>query len=166
MEVAHLILFILISLKSSFSLEDFGNCDFFQRLTATSQFTIVSTGYPQNYLSNTKCRWAAEAPMGYKVSLNCYDVRLPSSLSCANDLLSVSPSGRADLSDGKRFCGNSPFQVYSTSYRMTIAHKVGPFSKGGKFRCDIKAVKNYCSCGVRNRGRIGEIKSSPQSTQT
>lgn len=156
MKVARLILFILNSLKSYFALEEYGNCDFFQRVTATSQFTIVSTGYPQNYLSNTKCRWAAEAPPGYKISLNCNDVRIPFSLSCANDLLSVSTTGRADLGDGKRYCGNSPFQVYSTSYRITIAHKVGPFSKGGKFRCDIKAVKNDCTCGVRNRGRIGE----------
>lgn len=156
MKVARLILITLISLKSCSTLEDYNNCDFFQRITATSQFSIVSTGYPRTYFSNTKCRWTAEAPMGYRISLNCHDVRIPTSLNCANDSLSVSPTGRADLSDGKRYCGNAPFQVYSTSYRMTIAHKAGSYSRGGLFYCMVKAVKNDCNCGVRNRGKIGE----------
>lgn len=156
--------FLLISLNSILlikTLDDYGDCDYFQRLSITSQYKITSPGYPRNYLKNTKCRWITEAPLGYKVSLNCNDVRIPFSLSCKNDNLYVSATGRADFADGKLHCGNSPFQVVSTSYRMTMALQVGSLSSGGgggggKFSCIVKAVKNNCSCGVRNRGKIGK----------
>lgn len=150
------ILFFVFLFEFSFSFDEFGDCDFFQKLTTTSQFTITSPGYPESYTRGTQCRWAAEAPPGYKISLNCYEVQLSSTLSCLGDNLSVSQSGRVDLADAKRFCGSSPFEVESTGYPMTIALKVGGISKGGRFRCSVKAVKNNCECGTRNRGKIGK----------
>lgn len=152
------ILFLLILSDFSITLDQYGNCDFFQKLSTTSQFTITSPRYPGNFLRDTKCRWAAEAPPGFKISLNCFEFQLPSSSWCSLDNLSISQTGRVDLGDAKRFCGWSPFQVESTSYRMTIALNVGRFSKGGRFRCSIRALKNNCNCGVRNRGKIGKVQ--------
>lgn len=153
MKLELLIFALLIEFSSP--LDQFGDCDFFQQLTSSSQFGFTSPGYPGNYAKGTQCRWAAEAPPGFKISLDCYEVQLPSSLSCSKDALSVSPMGRVDLGDAKRYCGSSPFQIESTSNRMTMALRAGNLSKGGKFHCSIKAVKNNCGCGKRNRGRIG-----------
>lgn len=147
------ILFFALLIKFSSSLWE--GCDFFQKLSSTSVFTIKSPGYPDNYARGTQCRWAAEAPPGFKIVLDCQEVQLPLSASCLGDNLSVSPMGRGDLSDAKRHCGSAPFQIESTSYRMTIALSAGNLSRGGKFRCSVRSVKNNCGCGTRNKGRIG-----------
>lgn len=157
MKVSQLVIFLIIARKFSLALDEYGNCDYFQKLSTTSQFTIQSPGYPLNYLSRTKCRWGAEAPPGFKISIKCNDVRIPISFACVGDNLAISPTGRTDMADAKRYCGSSPFQLDSTNYRMTIALKAGALSNGSKFQCLIKAVKNNCSCGTRNRGRIGKM---------
>lgn len=145
-----LLLIIFLNFHLTKARDEFGTCDYFQKLTSSSQFTITSPGYPSNYTRNAKCRWTAEAPPGFKISLNCIEVQIP----CGSDNLSIIAVGS---SDPKRYCGKSPFQVDSTSYRVSIALQVGNFSSGGKFRCVIKSMLNNCSCGTRNRGRIGNV---------
>lgn len=130
-------------------------CDYYQALQINSVYTIKSPNYSQNYLRGSDCRWAAEAPPGYKILLNCNEMQLPAPFFCSDKIL-VSNTGRTDLRDARRHCGSTLFSETSTSTRMTIALKTGPFSRGGKFKCSLKAVKNNCNCGQVNRGRIGE----------
>lgn len=148
------IIFCVLLIEFSASLDQYGDCDFFQRITATSQLTISSPKYPGNYTKGTQCRWVAEAQPGYKISLNCDEVRLTSTLSCLGDNISVSTTEQVNLADAKSFC--KPFKIESTSYRMTIALRAGKNSKGGRFRCSIKTTKNNCVCGIKNRGKIGK----------
>lgn len=132
------------------------NCDYYQRLTVGATYFIASPGYSRNYKRGAECRWAAEAPPGYKISFNCNDVKLPSELSCRSDKIMVSRTGRANLGDGKVHCGEASFTETSASTRMVVALKTGKLSKGGKFRCSFRAVASTCSCGQLNRGKIGE----------
>ncbi len=137
------------------SLDQFFDCDFSQLLSTSSIYEIISPAYPGNYLKGTQCRWEAEAPQGFKISLSCSQVELSPSIACFGDKISVSTTGRLDLANSKHFC--NPFQIESASNRMTMALKAGRFSRGGRFRCKIKAVKNNCVCGKRNRGKIGKL---------
>lgn len=132
-------------------------CDYYQALKPDVTYTITSPKYSLNYLRGSDCRWAAEAPPGYRILLSCSEVRLPTSFFCSGDRILVSNAGRADLRDATRHCGSSSFSETSASNRMTIALKTGTFSRGGKFKCLLKTVGSSCSCGQVNRGRIGEF---------
>lgn len=129
-------------------------CDYFQAVKLETNYLISSPRYSQNFLGN-ECRWAAEAPPGNEISVNCTEVRLQPTLSCYGDRILVSKSGRTDLRDARRYCGGASFSESSTSTKITIALKTGSFSQGGKFKCSLKAVASRCICGQVNRGRIG-----------
>lgn len=154
LETLSIIVFLLIGKVSTQS----NGCDFYQELELDIIYTISSPRFPQRYLRGTDCRWAAEAPAGYKISLDCYEVRLPPVFQCTDkvDRILVSSVGNANLTDGKRYCGGVPFTETSSSTRMVFALKTGPFIRGGRFKCSLKAVRASCSCGQLNRGRIGE----------
>jgi hypothetical protein len=145
----------IISLVGKLSSQS-NKCDYYQALKPSVIYTISSTRYPQNYVRGTDCRWAAEAPPGYKVSLTCNEVKLPATFFCNGDRILVSLVGRADLRDGRKHCGGVAFMETSSSTRMTIALKTGQLTRGGRFKCALKAVANSCSCGQLNSGRIGE----------
>lgn len=131
-------------------------CDYYQALQPDVNYTITSPNYSQNYLRGSDCRWAAEAPPGYKILLSCNEVRLPQSFFCSGDRILVSVIGRTDLRGSTPHCGSTSFSETSASTKMTIALKTGLFSRGGKFKCSLKAVSSGCSCGLVNRGRIGQ----------
>jgi hypothetical protein len=132
------------------NLREFEKCDYHQELRPASQHTI---GYVGGYSRGISCRWAAEAPAGYKITLDCNNVQMPPSFACLGDQIQVSTAGRADMSDAKRFCG--PFRAESLGTQMTVSLKSTPTSSGGKFRCLFSTVKSKCTCGSRNRGKIG-----------
>lgn len=138
-------------------IEKVKTCDFYQALKPDVIYTIVSPNYARNYFRGTDCRWAAEAPPGFKVLLNCNEVRLPLVFLCGDriDRILVSNSGRVNLADARRHCGGVAFTETSTSTKMVIALKTTPTSRGGRFKCSLKAVPNSCRCGQLNRGRIG-----------
>lgn len=138
------------------SLSQLRGCDYYQALEPEFNYTIASPKYSENTFRPNDCRWAVEAPPGYKILLSCNEVRL-SSFFCSSDRISVSNTGRTDLRNAKQHCGSSAFSETSLSTRMTIALKTGKFSRDGKFKCSLKAVVNGCSCGQFNRGRIGEF---------
>lgn len=160
-ETLAIIAFLLIEKVSAQSKA----CDFYQAMEPNVVYTISSPKYSNNYLRGTDCRWAAEAPLGYKISLACAIVRLPSTFLCNDraDRILVSRSGKANLSDGRRHCGGVSFTETSFGDRMVIALKTSPLSRGGRFKCSLKAVANNCSCGLLNRGRIGKKKVIYQS---
>jgi hypothetical protein len=136
-------------------------CDFYQALKPGDIYDIASPRYSRNYLRGTECRWAAEAPPGYKISLECLDVRLPPSFLCNDraDRILVSRTGKVNLVDGRRHCGGVSFSEMSSSNRMVMVLKTSPLTRGGRFKCSLKAVTttNNCNCGTLNRGKIGEL---------
>jgi CUB domain len=156
LETLSIIMFLLIG-KVSTALEA---CDYYQELKPGVVYTIASPKYPKKIVRGADCRWAAETEPGYKISLDCFEVRLPPVYRCGDrvERILVSTSGKANLSDAKRRCGSVSFTEISASTRMTIALKTGPSSyKGGRFKCSLRAVTSNCSCGQLNRGRIGEF---------
>lgn len=66
----------------------------------------------------------------------------------------ISRRGRADLSDGERYCGYGSTTFQSLSIRATFSLQAPFNSPGGRLRCMVTPVMNSCQCGVRNRGRI------------
>lgn len=143
-------------------IEEYGNCDYYQQLKPTEQVAIFSPGYSKNYIPGTKCRWTAEAPIGYKLSMSCKDFQLPKLFGCLSDEMSISTTGRADMLDAKKFCGKQPLSIESKGTKMIIALKSNGKSVGGRFYCVIQTLKEKpsCTCGVRNRdrGRIGNYE--------
>lgn len=126
-------------------------CDYFQPLQSGDEYLFT---WPRFYVSD--CRWAAEAPPGYKVHVACREVYFPFSFYCKRDRILVSTTGRGDLLDGIKHC--APFSETSTSTKLTMAVKTGSLAVEGDFKCSLKAVANSCSCGHLNRGRIGELR--------
>jgi hypothetical protein len=142
----------------------FNGCDFYQAVQPGVTYTVASPRYSRNYLRGTNCRWAAEAPPGYKISLACADVRLPPSFLCNDraDRILVSLSGKVNLYDARRHCGGVSFTETSSSNRMVMALRTAPFTRGGRFKCSLRAVANDCNCGLLNRGKIGKKYNSSE----
>lgn len=141
--------FLLIGRASSQS----NGCDYFKKLKPDRTYTITSPRYPQRYRRETNCRWAVEAPAGYKISLNCYEVTLARSLFCYGDRILASKTGRTDVRDSKRNC--ETFKLTSTSTKMTVALRTQGFSYGGRFKCSLHLTADSCNCGLHNKARIG-----------
>lgn len=131
----------------------FTGCDYFQALNSGESYTIQSPGYPAKYKGSTNCRWLAESPPKTTMSLDCSDVRLPSSPTCRNDRLIVSTTGRTDVADGRKYCGAGGFTAKSNSNRMSIALRSGT-TGSGSFKCKLRSSASTCDCGRQNRGRI------------
>jgi CUB domain len=149
-------LIIFVALIGPASLQ-FGSCDYSQTLTNGTVYSIASTRYPQNYRRGDDCRWAVVAPPGYRATLSCDEVAVPVSFLCLGDSIFVSRTGRTDVRDGRRYCGNSSFYEKSDSTRMTIIFRPGLLTRGGRFKCTMRAVEDTCSCGQLNRGKIGKF---------
>lgn len=146
-------LFILSVIFIGNVFAQFNGCDFYKELKPEKVYTITSPLYPQKYRRETSCRWAVEAPAGYKISLDCYEVTLAFSFFCYGDRILASKTGRTDVRDSNRNC--DPFKVTSVSNRMTIALKTQAFSYGGRFKCALHLIVDTCSCGQYNKARIG-----------
>jgi hypothetical protein len=157
MNLQETLLIIVIStfIGKVFTQFELEHCDFYQSLELNVTYSIASPNFSENYLRGTDCRWAAEAPPGHKIFLNCRQVNLPRTFACNGDRILVSNTGRVDLRDGRKYCGGVEFAETSRSTRIIIALKSGLRSRGGKFKCSLKTVANSCSCGQLNRGRIG-----------
>lgn len=145
-ELAFMVLLLVGSADSQYK-----GCDYFQAMKPGKLYSIATKKIGRS----SNCRWSAEAPPGYRISLVCHEVNLPSTLLCRGDEIMVSISGRADLRGGKRHCGNASFIETTISRKITVALK----SRSGELKCSLKAianVSNSCTCGQQNRGRIGE----------
>jgi hypothetical protein len=70
-----LVLFFIGLVRISVA-QDFKNCDYYQDLFIGAEYEVFSPGYDGNYQMGTNCRWAAEAPPGYKIELNCDDISM------------------------------------------------------------------------------------------
>ncbi|XP_062558111.1 venom serine protease-like [Armigeres subalbatus] len=145
---------ILSALSSVNSLAAFSGCDTVRAVQENEVFYIQSPGYGSYYKPNTNCRWRLNAPTGFQLYMNCYDVILPSSTNCAVDRIEVSLNGNALLSGAKRYCGLASFIVQSTANKLTVGLRSPKASSGGRFRCQIVAKPPPCDCGRRRTVKI------------
>lgn len=142
----------LIVLIAAVSAElKFKGCDVFQALSPGKHYTIKSPRVSRS----SDCRWAEKAPPSYRSSLACNEVKLPLTLLCRGERITLSLNDRADLRDGERHCINASFAETTVSTKITVAMK----SQSAKLKCSLKTVPNSCTCGQLNRGRIGECSA-------
>ncbi|CAG9805075.1 unnamed protein product [Chironomus riparius] len=149
---------VLVLILSFWSVEcqNFDSCDYYQFLEPGRVYQVGSLGFRYGRPSpiNTNCRYAAEAPYGYKITASCRLAYLLPVPKCEN-FLKISPSGRTDLADGKTYCGwLGVISAASQSNRMTIQYLTGNRPMGSRFLCSMHLVPDNCECGKRNVGRI------------
>uniref|UniRef100_A0A336MZ17 CSON007906 protein n=1 Tax=Culicoides sonorensis TaxID=179676 RepID=A0A336MZ17_CULSO len=126
------------------------NCDYFQQLELGVTYTISSPNYPNFYGTKPfSCRWTAKAPLGYIVAYNCY-VEVPQGLNCDRDRLLLSRTGVLDVSRAEVYCGKQWFTADSFDESGVIGLLVPFTTTGGRFQCNLSAVKKDCACGYKN----------------
>ncbi|KAG4069013.1 hypothetical protein HA402_008324 [Bradysia odoriphaga] len=129
-------------------------------ITFGKSYDIFSPEQNRNGIFNREgmdCRWAAEAPAGHILVLDCDEVYMPLSNNCNDARIEVSASGETNLSDANRYCGTKSFRTQSVGNRMVIAFK--PFSSlnalfGSFFRCRLTSTADIvfpCECGKRKK---------------
>ncbi|XP_063701383.1 venom serine protease-like [Culicoides brevitarsis] len=149
MKSAIFVLFIIF--PSIFALWE--GCDYYQTLKLGEQYTISSPNYPNFYGKNPfSCRWTAKAPTGYIVAFSCY-IELPQSSNCNRDRLFLSRTGDQTLQQSEAHCGKKWYEWDSFDEDAVLALYVPYTTTGGRFQCNLSAVKKTCSCGIRNNGR-------------
>lgn len=148
-----LFIFSLLLIENAFS--QFNGCDYYKKLKPDTTYTIRSPRYPKSYRREANCRWAVEAPAGFKISLDCYEVTFNFPFFCYGDTILASRTGRTDVRDSNRNCDT--FKATSTSTKMTVALKTQAPSFGGRFTCSLRLVIDGCNCGQHNQARIGSF---------
>ncbi|XP_075985634.1 venom serine protease-like isoform X2 [Anticarsia gemmatalis] len=149
---AGLLLFVAAALAQD------SDCDFYQKVAATDQFTIRQPNYPGKYKGGLQCRWVADCPSGYNCRLDCPFIDMPASASCMNDRLLISKTGDLLLTGADTYCGRGSLSAVSTGQRISIGLITSKSTSGGEFRCDLTAQpatpNKNCVCGVRRQNRI------------
>ncbi|KDR21543.1 venom serine protease-like [Zootermopsis nevadensis] len=133
------------------------NCDYYQDVAVGRKYQVYSPNYPLSYPTGIDCRWEAIAPSTYNLILDC-SISIPRSDKCVEDRFSVSPRGRANLSDAHVYCGAGTFSVETVGNRIVVALHVSRFSSGGKFLCTVTTTslprRQNCTCGLKKEYRI------------
>lgn len=142
---------LTIAFPSIFSLWE--NCDYYQALKLGETYTISSPEYPNYYSRNPfSCRWTAKAPLGYIAAFNCY-MDIPNYPNCSRDRILLSRTGDRNLQESEVHCGEKWFEADSFDQDAVLALYVPYTTNGGRFQCNLSAVKKDCLCGTRNNGR-------------
>uniref|UniRef100_A0A182K5I7 Peptidase S1 domain-containing protein n=1 Tax=Anopheles christyi TaxID=43041 RepID=A0A182K5I7_9DIPT len=144
---------ILLLLIGSVS-GQYGSCDLTYDYTSGQTSFIQSPNFPNYYAPGTKCRYTINAPVGHTLYAQCYDMYLPSSTGCYYDKLAISRFGDPNLSDATIRCGTTTFNVESTYNKLVVALLGSTSTIGGRFRCQITALKLACDCGRRKTPTI------------
>ncbi|XP_049547073.1 venom serine protease-like [Anopheles darlingi] len=132
----------------------YGTCDYTYSYSTGQTGYIESPNFSNYYTPGANCRYTINAPVGHYLYVQCYDMYLPSSTGCYYDKLAISLSGDSNLADAQLRCGTSTFNV-QTSYNKLVVALLGSTSTiGGRFRCQITAVKIPCDCGRRKTATI------------
>uniref|UniRef100_A0A182PP27 Peptidase S1 domain-containing protein n=1 Tax=Anopheles epiroticus TaxID=199890 RepID=A0A182PP27_9DIPT len=132
----------------------YGSCDLTYTYTSGQTAFIESPKFPQYYAPGSRCRYTINAPVGHTLYAQCYDMYLPSSTGCYYDKLAISRFGDANLSDAQIRCGTTTFNVESQYNRLVVALLGSTSTGGGRFRCQITALKLACDCGRRRTPTI------------
>lgn len=129
-------------------------CEYFQDVDVTKVYDIFSPGYDRYYPMNSTCKWSAEAPIGYNLFLDCFNVEMPVSNNCMGDRIELSERGRFDLKDARRFCGKGEFTFLTPTNVLAMRYIATSRSPGGRFLCNLQAITDFCQCGRKNDLRI------------
>uniref|UniRef100_A0A182N2U4 Peptidase S1 domain-containing protein n=1 Tax=Anopheles dirus TaxID=7168 RepID=A0A182N2U4_9DIPT len=132
----------------------YGTCDYTYTYTSGQTSYIESPNFPNYYTPGTKCRYTVNAPVGHTLYAQCYDMYLPSSTGCYYDKLAISRSGDPLLADAQVRCGTTTFNVESVYNKLVVALLGSTSTTGGRFRCQITALKLACDCGRRKTPTI------------
>lgn len=65
--------FVFFIVFASLVSGQFTDCDYYENLFLGIEYNIGISSDS----TNTHCRWAAEAPPGYQVAIDCHDIALP-----------------------------------------------------------------------------------------
>uniref|UniRef100_A0A182Q0A3 Peptidase S1 domain-containing protein n=1 Tax=Anopheles farauti TaxID=69004 RepID=A0A182Q0A3_9DIPT len=132
----------------------YGTCDYTYTYASGQTSFIQSPNFPNYYTPGTNCRYTVNAPVGHTLYVQCYDMYLPSSTGCYYDKLKLSRTGDPLLADAQIRCGTTTFNV-ETSYNKLVVALLGSTSTtGGRFKCQITALKIACDCGRRKTPTI------------
>uniref|UniRef100_A0A8W7PJF9 Peptidase S1 domain-containing protein n=1 Tax=Anopheles coluzzii TaxID=1518534 RepID=A0A8W7PJF9_ANOCL len=141
------ILVLLVILMSNVVTGQYGSCDLTYNYTSGQTSYIESPNFSNYYIPGTKCRYTINAPVGHTLYAQCYDMYLPSSTGCYYDKLAISRFGDPNLSDAIVRCGTTTFNVESQYNKLVVALLGSTSTSGGRFRCQITALKLACDCG-------------------
>ncbi|KAF7389351.1 hypothetical protein HZH66_010488 [Vespula vulgaris] len=142
-----LILCVLLSIIKSNGTIDF-NCGYTQKLKSDVNYYVYNPDFPNYYMGEHNCRWSARS--NTRIKLNCTVFDVPPSSNCSLDFMKV----KVDDDIEYVFCGLNSFAVESIASKMTIKFHSRYNTYGGKFRCNLRSVKEKCRCGWKNPSRI------------
>lgn len=130
-----------------------GQCNYNQNLIPGTTYYIYNPNYPYSYRGSESCVWTVSSD--YRVNLTCTDFEIPWSYNCFQDSLTV----QINSTTSHRYCGDGGFNVVSSSNSMVVTLSSPIWSQGGRFLCEIRAVKRpqdstNCQCGWNNPSRI------------
>ncbi|XP_029036053.2 venom serine protease 34-like isoform X1 [Osmia bicornis bicornis] len=144
-------LVLLINVSESADAE----CTFSQELAVGTSYYIYNPRYPYKYRGGNSCSWTMKSD--YRIKMNCTTFELPRSNNCNQDKLSV----QVNSTSSYQFCGNRAFNISSDGPTMVVTFKSPLWSTGGRFLCEVEAVKRpedliseNCRCGWKNPTRI------------
>nr|XP_003700801.1 PREDICTED: venom serine protease 34-like [Megachile rotundata] len=129
------------------------NCTYVHNLTSEEDYYIYNPEFPKPYRGPQSCSWTINSD--YRVNVVCKLFELPSGFRCLLDNLTVEASSNSI----HRFCGNDAVNVTSDGPTMVVKLFASVWSTGGRFLCDVMAVKKPsdaegCECGWRNPNKI------------
>ena len=113
-------------------------CTYTKLLKVAESYDFFNPGYPSNYARNLACSWTITAPVGNNIFVNCPDFKVPSTVNCTGDVLTLNE---------KKFCSTG--QVAAKTKSNTLLAKFKSVSNLGKFFCNTNTVPDPCSCGRR-----------------
>ncbi|KAK2586038.1 hypothetical protein KPH14_012040 [Odynerus spinipes] len=124
------------------------DCNYEQELQLGTTYYVLSPDYPNYYRGRHSCMWRSRS--NTRVKLNCTLVEIPASRNCSLDALTIQVDNDIEYA----ICGLNSFTVESVSSEMIIKFRSSYNTYGGKFRCELTATPQTCSCGWKNPTRI------------
>ncbi|XP_044729853.1 venom serine protease 34-like [Chrysoperla carnea] len=158
MQIILLSSLILVQIISLDAITYDPDCNYYSQAELNQTYYVISPGYPKPYGQSRKCRWIIESPQNTIVQMYCeeFNVLSTSTQYCSGDVMIVSTEGKADLSDGDKYCGKGQFSINSKSNQLVVGFFSTANSTGGNFLCTLGVVDPTptCDCGWRNTRRI------------
>nr|XP_014290663.1 venom serine protease-like [Halyomorpha halys] len=105
---------------------------------------VLSPGYPGLYPPSSECSYHYYTDPDYRLSMDCYDVKMESDPTlCSNDKLKFYSSV---YDDNIELC--NPVHVRSTGHHLLMTFTSTHRSRGGRFSCFVTAIdRESCDCG-------------------
>ncbi|XP_051173746.1 CUB and zona pellucida-like domain-containing protein 1 [Leptopilina boulardi] len=132
-------LFILILINKCNSQED---CHYLQKLEeeAITEY-FRNPNYPGTISGSVYCIWEVYTWIDRRVSLNCQEFTVPSSLLCATQSFNVytNPKSVGNLVP-QVFCGSGSFSLISTNNTLRVIYRSTLLGGPARFNCALNIV--------------------------